>query len=59
MNQIIFQCRKCYGYLVVNTDKPLEDLQDVCEKDCPYCGEEPYQNWILSEVILEGDEDSG
>ena len=51
-NHIIFKCRKCDGYLVVETNKLLEDLQAVSEKDCPFCGEEAYQNWILSEVLI-------
>lgn len=51
-NHIIVKCRKCGDCLVIYDDKLLEQLQDLSEKECPTCGEEPYDNWILGDVIF-------
>ena len=55
---IVFRCHKCEGTLTmrfaatedaVNLAKRMKGLID---KDCPFCGEEPYDNWIVYDVIL-------
>jgi hypothetical protein len=38
----IFKCKKCYHELYVSRDK----IDDLCDYDCPSCGEEGYLNWI-------------
>ena len=47
----IFKCRKCYSELRVpiNSDNGLAvwQLDGVVKTDCPSCGEEGYENWIL------------
>lgn len=46
----VFSCLKCQHNLFV--DK--RQVSKVLKKDCPECGEEPYENWVL---IGEGDFD--
>jgi len=41
MMDLIFQCKKCLHQ--VYTD----DARKMLTSDCPNCGEEPYENWIL------------
>lgn len=43
---LVFRCRKCSHLLFINKkyiSKLMED--DSC---CPKCGEDSYENWILS-----------
>jgi DNA-directed RNA polymerase subunit M/transcription elongation factor TFIIS len=46
---LIFLCRKC-GHEI--TLRP-EQLEKLVQTDCPSCGEESYNNWILHSA--EGD----
>ncbi len=39
----IFKCNKCSHQVYV--DK--KDTQIMLKKDCPECGEEAFENWIL------------
>ena len=40
----VFACRKCGHLLFVDKSKSLKKIY-TCE--CPECGEEPYENWII------------
>lgn len=44
---IVFTCMKC-GHLLFVSDISFEKLVNIMNKDCPTCGEEGYENWILS-----------
>lgn len=46
---IVFRCRKC-EHLVFMDNKVVkaEKLVGIMEMDCPNCGEEGYENWVLS-----------
>lgn len=48
---LIFVCQKCEHQVYVNKSKVMKILKN----DCPECGEEPYENWIL---VGEGDFDN-
>lgn len=47
----LFKCRKCYSVLQVpfNLDNGVSvvQLEGIVDTDCPDCGEEGYENWIL------------
>jgi len=43
---LILQCHKCYHKLYVS-EITLEKFKEILNKDCPNCGEEGYENWIL------------
>ena len=45
----VFICRKC-GHNLYAEETPDfgEKLGRICAMDCPNCGEEGYDNWILS-----------
>jgi DNA-directed RNA polymerase subunit RPC12/RpoP len=46
---IVFKCKKCgHNLFVGKTDK--ETLKKIMGMDCPNCGEEGYENWILSRM---------
>lgn len=51
-----FMCHKCENEIVLTFAKDndialiAEQLHSVTMSDCPFCGEEPYENWILKEV---------
>lgn len=46
---IIFKCRKCNHHLFIdNCVISGESLAKLSNKDCPNCGEEGFENWILS-----------
>lgn len=48
MRFIVFKCRKCGHLLYVeNTETAVADIKRVSYKDCPECGEDSYENWIL------------
>lgn len=40
---LIFKCNKCNHEVYVDKVKATKMLK----KNCPECGEEPYENWIL------------
>ena len=45
----VFICRKCeHNMYVEETENFSEDLGKLSITDCPNCGEEGYDNWILS-----------
>lgn len=60
--EAFFKCRKC-GHLVRISTKLQSDKADVqlfllklsgmLDHDCPNCGEEAYENWLLYDVDLE------
>lgn len=39
----IFKCRKCYHNLYVSKGK----ISKLWDYECPECGEEGYENWII------------
>lgn len=47
----IFKCYKCGHQVYIAKEKAIKMLKT----DCPECGEEPYNNWILTN---EGDFDN-
>ena len=48
MKDLVFVCRKC-GHQVYKEEWSTEKGMKVMIKlDCPNCGEEAYENWILS-----------
>lgn len=44
---VVFKCRKCNHNLFVSTIHESE-LGEIMEMECPNCGEEGEENWILS-----------
>ena len=40
----VFSCKKCGQLLFIDKEK---SLKKVLKYDCPECGEEPKDNWIL------------
>lgn len=42
---IIFKCRKCGHHVYV--DATMDGVRKVLDLDCPSCGEEQYNNWII------------
>ena len=45
----VFLCRKCGHNLYVEESPTLgEKLGEVAVMPCPNCGEEGYENWVLS-----------
>lgn len=44
---IVFVCRKC-GHLLFVSKPTIEKLECISNRDCDNCGEEGYENWILS-----------
>lgn len=47
--EVIFICRKCNHHLFLS-DPNLESLDKIANLDCPSCGEEGYENWVLSHI---------
>ena len=46
--ELILICRKCDHRLYVSGwDKKSKLKKILEEEDCPNCGEEPFENWIL------------
>jgi DNA-directed RNA polymerase subunit RPC12/RpoP len=43
---IVFKCRKC-EHMIYVTDTSIEKLDEVSKLECPNCGEEGYENWVL------------
>ena len=56
-HHIVFMCKKCESRfdLRVLPETPMRELvcklKAVSDKECPFCGEEPYENWLLLDVI--------
>lgn len=54
MRYVVFECRKCEHHLYVeNTDDLAKKLGKVSVLDCPNCGEEGFDNWVLVGVKRE------
>lgn len=47
-NDIIFICKKCRHNLYVSNKKGW--IKKMLTADCPNCGEEAYENWILRDT---------
>lgn len=48
---VVFSCRKCGHLMYVPEDVlDVQLLNRLSEKNCPKCGEEGYENWILVAV---------
>lgn len=58
---IVFECRKCGHRLYMDSyNMNWKKFKKLSERDCPACGEEGYENWILyniTETYPEADED--
>lgn len=57
MSNVNFVCRKCEHVLAMNpSTKDADELMymifKISNMDCPYCGEQSFENWVLSEVTL-------
>jgi len=47
-NDIIFACYKCGHRYYINKEYiNFEIIKELLDFNCPTCGEEPYENWIL------------
>lgn len=44
---IILQCKKCDHLIYINWKKFISDYILRDNHDCPECGEDGYENWIL------------
>lgn len=45
---IVFECRKCGHELYMDSyNIDWKHFKKLAEEDCPQCGEEGYENWIL------------
>lgn len=52
---LIFRCRKCGHELYVEEGQRLGSLLGrIADYDCPSCGEDGYENWILLRRQEEG-----
>ena len=45
----VFKCRKCEHLLFVNKISNIK-MEELLHMECPECGEEGYENWVLSRV---------
>ena len=58
MNKVLFICLKCYHQLTLElkddatTEDILKKLKKISQLNCPGCGEEPCENWILDKVTI-------
>lgn len=51
---IVFSCRKCGHELYMDSyNIGWKHFKKLAEHDCPACGEEGYENWILCGVRRE------
>jgi len=51
---IVFKCRKCEHELYMDSyNLSWKHFKKLANKDCPRCGEEGYENWILKDVARE------
>ena len=48
-NQVVCRCRKC-DHLLFIENISISKLKGIMNMDCPNCGEEGYENWILSRL---------
>ena len=61
-SRIIIQCHKCENTFAIpfaTTEDAVNlanRLKGLLDQDCPECGEEPYRNWMLHDVLC-GKED--
>lgn len=53
--ETVFICRKCNHHLFAEYID-LKSIEVVLNHDCPRCGEDAYQNWILSHIGNSDDE---
>jgi transcription elongation factor Elf1 len=44
--EIVFGCHKC-GHLLFVADTSIKHLIEIMQTDCPNCGEEGYENWLM------------
>jgi len=44
--EFVFMCNKC-GHEVYGP-KDIKIIAKIFKKECPNCGEEPYNNWTIS-----------
>ena len=48
MRFVVFKCKKCGHHIYIeNTDDIVKMIRMVSNSDCPNCGEEPDDNWVL------------
>ena len=48
---VVLQCRKCGHLLYVGiNDKLLNRIKNINKIECPTCGEEGYENWVVRGV---------
>lgn len=48
MRFVVFTCKKCgHQMYVENTENLAQSLNKLTVTDCPSCGEESDENWIL------------
>jgi len=45
--EFVFICCKCDHRLYVELNGSVSKLNEIANKDCPSCGEEGYENWLL------------
>lgn len=56
LTRVVFKCRKCGNILILEVtedytvNRLTKALSRISNKDCPNCGEEPYENWFLEDV---------
>lgn len=51
---IVFSCHKCGHELYMDSyNLHWKHFKRLSEHECPECGEEGYENWILSRVARE------
>lgn len=46
--ELVFICHKCGHNLYVSRWNQEKQMKAIMEIDCPSCGEEAHENWILS-----------
>ena len=46
MGELIIKCRKCHHHVYV-TNPTLDKVAEMPEYECPECGEEGYENWVI------------
>lgn len=47
-----FECHKCEHRLYIDVDDfDVETFDRISNMDCPYCGEEGYENWIALGIV--------
>ena len=52
MRFVVFTCRKCgHKMYVENTENLAQSLKKLAVADCPTCGEERDELWLLSGLV--------